>query len=58
MKLQTASSIGPHVFGNSAHVVVAATTAVGVGSTVFTATSRPTTWNYRLSANSTVHRPP
>src|ERR1700735_3642679 len=38
-KLHTLSSIGPHILGNSAHVVAAATTAVGVGSTVFTVTS-------------------
>src|ERR1700752_4763278 len=38
-KRQTLSSIGPHIFGKSAHVVAAATTAVGVASTVFTVTS-------------------
>src|ERR1700733_13139095 len=35
-KLHTWSSIGRHSTGNSAHVTAAATTAVGVGSTVFT----------------------
>ena len=37
-KLHTWSSIGFHSAGNSAHVTAAATTAVGVGSTVFTLT--------------------
>src|SRR5579859_5961175 len=38
-KLHTLSSIGPHIFGNSAHGVAAITTAVGVRSTVFRVTS-------------------
>ena len=37
-KPHTWSSIGLHSAGNSAHVTAAATTAVGVGSTVFTLT--------------------
>src|SRR2546427_10402453 len=43
-KLHTASSIGFHTFGNSAQVVAATTTAVGVGSTAFTATSTAIVW--------------
>src|SRR5690348_3257367 len=46
-KPHTLSSIGPHVFENSAHVVAAATTAVGVGSTVFAVTSTGTPQSVR-----------
>src|SRR5665213_2586098 len=38
-KLHTLSSIGPHIWGKSAHVAAATTTAVCVGSTVLTVTS-------------------
>src|SRR5580704_13122727 len=48
-KPHTLSSIGPHILGNSAHVVAAATTAVGVGSTVFTVTSTVKTRSLRRS---------
>src|ERR1700722_9921320 len=50
-KLHTWSSSGPHIFGNSAHVAAAATTAVGVGSTVFTVTSTVMARSIRLSGD-------
>jgi hypothetical protein len=54
------SSIGPHILGNSAHVVAAATTAVGVGSTVFTVTSTVMARSIRRSRDQhvTIRRSP
>jgi hypothetical protein len=52
------SSIGPHIFGNSAHAAVAAITAVAVGATVVAVTSTVMARSIRRGRDQQVAIPP